>query len=251
MRRHCSSDSSAFAPCRAELGTADPILGSPLRIDLPENAKFVRIAYSTSPDASGLQWLTPAQTTGKKHPFLFSQSQAINARSWVPLQDSPGVRITYGAKIRTPKDLVAVMSAENDAYAPRTGEFNFQLRESIPPYLMAIAVGDIVFRPLTKRTGVFAEREVVDKAAVEFADMNRMLEAGEALYGPYRWGRYDVLVLPPSFPFGGMENPRLTFVTPTILAGDKSLVDIIAHELAHSWSGNLVTNATWRRFLAQ
>jgi len=247
-RCECSADSTSFAPCHAEMGKQDPILGSPLRVDLPENARFVRVWYSTSPEASGLQWLTPAQTSSKKYPFLFSQSQAINARSWVPLQDSPGVRVTYGAKIRTPKDLFAVMSAENDPAAPRNGEFSFQLREPIPPYLMAIAVGDIVFRPLTKRTGVFAEREVVDKAASEFADMNRMLEAGEALYGPYRWGRYDVLVLPPSFPFGGMENARLTFATPTILAGDKSLVDTIAHELAHSWSGNLVTNATWRDF---
>jgi len=244
----CSSDMVRFSACHGEMGKAVPILGAPYRIDLPESAKFVRVYYSTSPSASGLQWLTPAQTSGKRHPFLFSQSEAINARSWVPLQDSPGVRITYGAKIRTPKDLLAVMSAENDAYAPRNGEYNFQLRESVPPYLMAIAVGDIVFRPLTKRTGVFAEREVVDKAANEFSDMYRMLEAAEALYGPYRWGRYDVLVLPPSFPFGGMENPRLTFLTPTILAGDKSLVDTIAHEMAHSWSGNLVTNATWRDF---
>ena len=237
-----------LAEAKFSLGAADPILGAPLTIQLPPAATRVRIQYQTSPEASALQWLDPPQTAGKKRPFLFTQSQAINARSWIPLQDSPGVRMTYSAVVRTPKDLVAVMSARNDPNAPRNGEYHFRQRSAIPSYLIALAVGDLQFRAMGDRTGVYAEPGVVDRAAAEFNDTERMLEAAQALYGPYRWGRYDLLVLPPSFPFGGMENPTLTFATPTVLAGDKSLVSLVAHELAHSWSGNLVTNATWADF---
>lgn len=222
--------------------------GSALRIEMPTATDRVRITYTTSPTAKGLQWLEPSQTAGKEHPYLFSQAQSINARSFVPLQDLPGVRFTYEATVRTPEELVAVMAAEMTPGEAGTGVFHFRMPQPIPSYLVAIAIGDLKFKPMGTRTGVWAEPSIVDAAAREFEDTERMMEITETLYGPYRWGRYDLLVLPPSFPFGGMENPRLTFATPTVIVGDKSLVALVAHELAHSWSGNLVTNATWEDF---
>lgn len=230
------------------VGHRDAILGSPLNIAMPAGADRVRIRYATRPTASGLQWLTPEQTADGKHPVLFTQSQAIHARSWIPLQDTPQVRITYDARIRTPKALLAVMSAENDPKARRTGDYRFRMPQAVPSYLMALAVGDLDFRSIGPRTGVYAERSVVKAAAREFEDTEKMLTRSEAIYGPYRWGRYDLLIMPPSFPYGGMENPRLTFASPTVIAGDKSMVSLVAHELAHSWSGNLVTNAVWDDF---
>lgn len=248
QKAESSADGSNFTAVKTSLGTHDKIFGAPLTVELPAEAKYVRITYSTSPSASGLLWLTPAQTAGKKYPFVFSQGQPIHTRSWVPLQDTPSVRMTYSAKIHTPKELLAVMSAENDPNPKTRGEYTFRMPQPVPSYLMALAVGDLAFAPLGPRTGVYAERPVLSKAAKELEDTEKMMEAAESLYGPYAWGRYDILILPPSFPFGGMENPRLTFATPTILAGDKSLVALISHELAHSWSGNLVTNATWEDF---
>jgi len=238
-----------YTETKFELGDEDKILGSSLTIELPVDADKVRISYSSSPKASGLQWLKPEQTAGKKMPFMYSQGEAIHTRSFIPLQDSPNVRVTYTSKIRTPKGLLAVMSAEgNSQEKARDGEYEFKMTKAIPPYLIAVAVGDLEFRPLGKRAGVYSEPSVVEKAAKEFEDAEKMIAATEKIYGKYAWGRYDLLVLPPSFPLGGMENPMLTFATPTILAGDKSLVSLVAHELAHSWSGNLVTNATWRDF---
>lgn len=228
---------------RFKLGARDAIFGSALRIDLRSPVPAVRIHYRTRPEASGLQWMKAEQTSSGKHPFMFSQSQAIHARSWVPLQDTPGVRFTYTARIKAPKALRVVMSADNDARHALDGEFRFRMEQAIPAYLLAIAVGELQVRETGPRTAVYAEPYIVDKAAKEFEDTEAMIAATESLYGPYRWERYDILVLPASFPFGGMENPRLTFATPTIVAGDKSLVGLIAHELAHSWSGNLVTNA--------
>ncbi len=245
-KAECSSDGARWTQAKFSLGPADPILGAPLTVALENGSAQVRIRYSTSPNATALQWLTPAQTAGKRFPFLFTQSQAIHARSWVPVQDSPGVRITYTARVRAPKPLTVVMGAES--LPARDGVFSFRMPQPIPPYLMALAVGELEFRPIGDRAGVYAEKPVIARAAREFEDTEKMIQAAEKLYGPYRWGRYDVLVLPPSFPFGGMENPRLTFATPTVLAGDKSLVSLVAHELAHSWSGNLVTNATWSDF---
>ncbi len=241
-----SPDGDTYAVAEWTVGDTDPILGAPLTIPLPEGTRRVRITYASRPEASGLQWLTPEQTAGKTAPFLFSQNQSIHARSWIPIQDSPGVRISYSATIHAPVELEALMSAERTGGA--NGIFQFSMDTPIPPYLIALAVGDLEFREVGRRTGVWAEPPLVDAAAREFEDMEQMVYAVEGLYGPYRWGRYDLLILPPSFPFGGMENPRLTFATPTILAGDKSLVGLVSHELAHSWSGNLVTNATWRDF---
>ena len=238
----------AFVPTAFTLDPASPAFGSALRITMPPGADRVRITYASSPTARGLQWLTPAQTAGRTQPFLFTQAQAIQARSFIPLQDLPGVRITYDATIRTPKELVAVMAAEMTPGQAGTGAFTFKMPQAIPSYLIALAIGDLTFTPMSARTGIWAEPSMVETAAREFEDTEKMIAATEALYGPYRWGRYDLLVLPPSFPFGGMENPRLTFATPTVIAGDKSLVSLVAHELAHSWSGNLVTNATWPDF---
>lgn len=251
IRRVEAGTEGHLAEAHFKLGPDDSNLGAALTIELPRHADRVRVAYTTTPGAKALQWLDPPQTAGGVRPLLFTQSQAIHARSWLPIQDSPGVRLTFGATIRVPKGLRAVMGAEfvsEDDVGEGLTAFRFEMPEPIPAYLIALAVGDLDFQALGPRTGVYAERPLLAKAAHEFADVEKMVEAAEARYGPYRWGRYDVLVLPPSFPFGGMENPRLTFATPTILAGDRSLVSLIAHELAHSWSGNLVTNASWRDF---
>lgn len=227
------------------LEDADNVLGSKLTINVGAEAKQAVITYATSPSAEGLQWLTPAQTAGKKYPYLFSQAQALNARTIAPLQDTPAVRMTYSATLRVPEPLLPLMSAEQKGQNA-AGEYLFDMPQPIPSYLLAIAVGDIKFKAINETIGVYAEEYILDAAADEFSETPMMEEANARLYGPYRWGRYDLIVLPPSFPFGGMENPRLSFLTPTLVAGDKSLTNVVAHELAHSWSGNLVTNATWR-----
>lgn len=230
------------------LSGKDELLGQALAVPIRPNTKRINITYSTNPEAEALQWLLPAQTAGKKFPFLFTQSQAILARSWVPCQDSPNVRFTYEAEVTAPKEMLVLMSASNPQQKNATGTYKFTMDQPIPSYLLALTVGDVEFRSVSPRSGVYAEPTVIGSATNEFVDLEKMIAGAEALYGEYRWERYDVIVLPPSFPFGGMENPRLTFATPTILAGDRSLTSLIAHELAHSWSGNLVTNATWNDF---
>jgi aminopeptidase N len=226
----------------------EPFLGQPMRIELDRDSSVVHIDYRTGPGAEALLWVDPEQTRGGHSPFVFSQSQTVFARSWIPIQDSPGLRFPYDATLHVPTGLLAVMSAQNPTVRREDGIYHFEMSDPVPAYLVALAVGDLEFRGYDDRTGVYAEPEMIDAAAWEFAQTPEMMASMERLFGPYRWGRYDILVLPPYFPFGGMENPRLTFATPTVLAGDRSLVSLIAHELAHSWSGNLVTNKSWEHF---
>jgi leukotriene-A4 hydrolase len=239
-------------PIPYEVGEEEPILGRRLRLRLPGSSPRVAIEYETGSDAVALQWLAPEQTEGRRHPFLFSQCQPIHARTMIPLQDSPWVRFPYRAAVTVPAALGAVMSAgpggERPGSRPGVRTLLFEMPQPIPSYLIALAVGDLASRDLSPRARVWAEPETVDAAAFEFAEVEGMIVAAERMFGPYEWDRYDMLVLPPSFPYGGMENPRMTFLTPTLLAGDRSLVDVVAHELAHSWTGNLVTNATMDHF---
>ena len=247
-------------------GVADTLLfGKPLEIEVPRSQSKIVIHYKTRPSAGALQWLSPAQTYDQTHPFLFSQSQSILARTWIPLQDKPSIRFTYTSEVRVvcgigvedpdinPTDFNVVMSAvklgnpEGDIVS-NNKVHRFEQKKPIPSYLMAIAVGSFGYKSLGKNTGVYAEHKLLQKAAWEFADLQKMVDAAGEMFGEYAWGDYNVLVLPPSFPFGGMENPVVTFATPTIIAGDRSLVSLLAHELAHSWSGNLVTNRTWDDF---
>ena len=237
-----SSVSSAGKNLPFVLGEDRAFIGSPLTIEIDSSVHSIEIHYSTSPQAEALLWVE-----GEK-PFLFTQSQAILARTWLPCQDSPGIRFTYIAKVKVDPQYLALMSATNPQEKTADGQYTFDMPQPIPAYLMALAVGDIAFKSTGLRTGVYAIPETLDAAAWEFAELEKMVETAEKLYGPYAWGRYDLLVLPAAFPFGGMENPRLTFVSPTVIAGDRSLVSLVAHELAHSWSGNLVTNATWDDF---
>ncbi|MEZ5016496.1 MAG: M1 family metallopeptidase [Flavipsychrobacter sp.] len=223
-------------------------LGSVLIIPITEQAQKVAVSYTTGKGARALQWMTPQQTASKAHPFLYTQSESIYARSWIPAPDGPGIRYTYEATVRVPKGLMALMSAENPQEISEDGVYHFKNDTPIPAYLMALAVGDLRFKAIDERTGIYAEPVMLDKAHDEFIEVGQMVYTAEDLYGSYRWGRYDMLVLPSGFPLGGMENPKLTFLTPTIISGDRSLVNLIAHELAHSWSGNLVTNATWNDF---
>lgn len=231
-----------------EMGKTDSILGTPLKIKLQPDTKKLKIYYKTGKNALALQWMKPEQTFGKKQPYLYTQGETIYTRSWVPSPDGPGYRFSYDATVKVPKNLMALMSAENPQKLSDDGIYHFKMKNKIPAYLMTLAVGDIGYKPVDQRTGVYAENAILDKAYKELDGIGEMVDTAESLYGKYRWGRYDVLILPSGFPIGGMENPRLTFATPTILAGDKSLVNLVAHELAHSWSGNLVTNANWDDF---
>lgn len=231
-----------------EIGEEDKLLGAPLKVDIEKNTSTVNIYYETTEGSQALDWLEPSLTGSKKHPFLYTQGQAILTRTWIPSQDTPENRITYSANVKVPAELLALMSANNPTEKNESGEYSFEMNQPIPSYLIALAVGELEYAKLGEKSGVYAEPYMIDAAASEFKDIPKMMDAAQELYGEYLWDMYDVIVLPHSFPFGGMENPRLTFATPTLIAGDRSLVSVIAHELAHSWSGNLVTNATWDDF---
>jgi leukotriene-A4 hydrolase len=229
-------------------GSKNPMLGHPLIVNIDKNTSFVNIYYETTEESEALDWLDSALTSSKNKPFLYTQGQAILTRTWIPIQDAPSNRITYSADLKVPSDLLAVMSASNPKEKNNKGNYHFDMKQPIPCYLIALAVGDLVYGDLGNQTGVYCEPELLDASMYEFEDLPNMMKAAEKLYGKYAWDQYDLLILPYSFPFGGMENPRLTFANPTLLAGDRSLVSVIAHELAHSWSGNLVTNETWNDF---
>lgn len=230
------------------IGESDELLGAPLTVDITPSTQQVNIYYQTSPEAQALDWLDPSLTGSGKHPFLYTQGQAILTRSWVPVQDTPGNRFTYTADLQVPSELLALMSASNPTSKNESGSYSYEMSQPIPSYLLALAVGELEYAQLGEQSGVYAEPHMIDAVASEFRDIPKMMDAAQELYGEYLWETYDVIVLPHSFPFGGMENPRLTFATPTLIAGDRSLVSVIAHELAHSWSGNLVTNASWNDF---
>jgi len=230
------------------VGKNHELLGAPLKVKVSKKDRMVNIYYKTTDNTEALDWLPPSLTAGKEHPFLYTQGQAILTRSWIPLQDTPLSRITYSADITVPSELMAVMSANNPKERNEKGEYHFEMNQPIPAYLIAMAVGNLEYVELGNKCGVYAEPQLTASAAYEFEDVPKMMQAAEELYGDYQWDQYDIVLLPYSFPFGGMENPRLTFANPTLLAGDQSLVSVIAHELAHSWSGNLVTNATWNDF---
>lgn len=234
----------------------------PAEITLASTFKIV-IYYDTNPKGPAICWLEKEQTAGRHLPFMYTQGQEVLNRSFFPCQDSPSVRITYSATVIVPKELVCVMSAklcgaedyvlgdmekENEVVAIKK-KFTFEMKQSIPVYLVAMAVGDLVEAKVSPRSSIWTEPCMIEASTKEFDGvLEEYLSIGERLFGDYQWERYDMLVMPPSFPYGGMENPRLTFVSPSTIAGDKSLVSVVAHELSHSWFGNLVTNATWSDF---
>lgn len=230
------------------IGKNDELLGQALCVKISPTTEWINIYYQTTEKTEALDWLDPQLTAGKKNPFMYTQGQAILTRSWIPTQDSPLNRFTYSADVKVPENLFAVMSASNPEVRNETGVYHFEMDQKIPSYLIALAVGDLVYTPLGANCGIYSEPELAEKCAYEFVDLPQMISTAEEMYGKYRWEKYDIVMLPYSFPFGGMENPRLTFANPTLLAGDRSMVSVIAHELAHSWSGNLVTNATWNDF---
>lgn len=230
------------------IGKEDSILGAPLSVKINRNTEYVNIHYKTTNESHAIDWLEPELTSGKKLPFLYTQGQAILTRTWIPTQDSPSNRITYSADVKVPKELLAIMSASNSQEKNESGKYHFEMTQSIPCYLIALAVGDLKYASLGENCGVYSEPDLLEACEYEFADLPKMIDAAEVIYGAYQWGMYDIIVLPYSFPFGGMENPRLTFANPTLISGDRSSTSVIAHELAHSWSGNLVTNSTWDDF---
>ncbi|XP_026763210.2 leukotriene A-4 hydrolase-like [Galleria mellonella] len=238
-------------PLQHKIDDEVPKFGSKLTITLPKPVTTgdklkIKIKYVTSPSASGLQWLKPSQTSGKIHPYLYSQAQPIHARSILPCQDTPAVKFTYDAEVRAPKEFTVLMSALRGE--AKNNKTSFQQPVPIPAYLLALAVGVLEYRTVGPRSQVWSEKEDIERSAQEFAEVEKYLEAAEKLCGKYEWSQYDMLVLPPSFPHTGMENVRLTFFPHSVVAGDKSMLHNIIHEIMHSWTGNLVTNKNFEHF---
>ena len=235
------------------------VFGTPIQVAIPadkrsKGTKFVaKLEYETLPSSSAIQWLTKEQTADKTHPYMFTQCQAIHARSLLPCQDCPSIKTSYTAYVAAPGWSQCMMSAVSDGSSELDTEgyriFKWKQSVQIPAYLIAIVAGRVESRDIGPRTRVWAEPSVVEAAAFDFAQTEEFICHAESIMDQeYVWGRYDLVCLPPSFPYGGMENPCLTFVTPTLLTGDRSLADVIAHEIAHSWTGNLITNHTWEHF---
>lgn len=219
------------------------------KIIKPENGPIqIKIDYKTSPNASGLQWLDKMTTKDKKQPYLFSQFQAIHARSVVPCQDIPFAKITYEAKVETENEEQICLMSALDEKSDEDNVYKFKQNVPMPSYLIAIVVGNLSSKQIGPRSKVWSEPSMIEACAFEFQDTEKFIKIAEDIVGPYVWTKYDLLILPPTFPYGGMENPCLTFVTPTLLAGDKSLANVVAHEIAHSWTGNLVGCHTWEHF---
>jgi leukotriene-A4 hydrolase len=231
------------------LDKSDPILGSPLVIELPphkRSTQTIKIEYVTSPDSSALHWLDDAHTAGKHHPLMYTLSAPIGARGWIPLQDSALVRVTYAAVIHTDDDLLAVMSARHDPEVKHNGNYTFVNRDAMPPSRIALAVGDLRFKATGPRTGVYAEKPLLADAAKEFADTETLLKAAETLFGPYRFERCDLVVLPPPFPLAEVGNPRAPFISSTVVTGDRSEESVVARAVVQAWAGDLVGGATPR-----
>jgi len=244
-----SKDQTTWVSRPFHMGKSDPILGAPLVIELPASKKtteLIKIDYETAQDASGLTWLDTKRSLGRTEPFLYTRSGGLGARSWIPLQDTPLVRMTYTVRLHTPPELKAVMSAESDLTIKGKGEYLFENLKPTPAWEIALAVGDLKFKETGPRSGVYAEKSMIDSAAKSFANTETMLEADEKMFGSYRWSRFDIVVMPSNYPALGAAAPRLAFVSPTAVAEDDRSSAALAREMAHAWAGELVSNANWR-----
>ena len=214
---------------------------------------IISIDFKTNENCNGIQYLTKEQTRTKSYPFMFTQCEAILCRTLFPIQDTPSVKSTYKVKTSISSPLTflfgGILKSHYYDCATKKKINCFEQNIPIPSYLVAFVAGELEFAKISNRCGVWTEKGLASLAAKEFIDAEKYIEIAEKyLNHPYEWKIYNILVLPFSFPFGGMENPNLTFVTPALLAGDKSMSNVIGHEISHSWTGNLVTNKNWKNF---
>ena len=243
-------------------------LGTPLKISLDNVKKNIPDEYNklsksktlmlcikfiTTENCTGIQFLTKEQTYTKKYPFMFTQCEAIQCRSLFPVQDSPSVKSIYKVKTSIPSPLTFLFGGiKKESYLDNKSNQNvtiFEQKIPIPSYLVAFVAGELEYGKISERCGVWTEVGLCKIACNEFKDAEKYVQIAEEYFNhPYEWEIYNLLVLPFSFPYGGMENPNLTFVTPALLAGDCSMSNVIGHEISHSWTGNLVTNKNWKNF---